>query len=167
MGLFDNLKKPKEGEMTPIKAVAISMAYIIGSDGEIGPEEVGQLLSMLGGKSTSSGIVVGGQSKGFVEECFSYAKVNDVVEFIKASDTVLTDSMKMYVLMNQIDSSLSDGNPDKLEQELIGKFVSGWSIDQTRLIPVFEIISFKNDRTVFLDVESPKNKEGFTFKVSI
>jgi hypothetical protein len=167
MGLFDNLKKPKEGEMTPIKAVAVSMAYIIGSDGEIGPEEVGQLLSMLGGKSSSTGIVVGGQSKGFVEECFNYAKSNDVVEFIKVADSILTDSMKMYVLMNQIDSSLSDGNPDRLEQELIGKFVNGWGIDQERLKPVFEIISFKNDREVFLNIESPKNKEGFTFKVSI
>jgi hypothetical protein len=167
MGLFDIFKKQANDDMDPIKAVTISMFYIMGSDGEIQSEEVGQLLSMIGGKEVNGQIQVGGQYPGLMTSVKSYVKSIKVEEFIKASNSILTDSMKMYILINQIDSALSSGESDSNEQEMIFKFMDGWGIDPERVKPIFQMIEFKNDRSVFLDINNPKNKEGFVFNVKI
>ena len=167
MGLFDNFTKSKTTEMEPVKAVAIAMMFVIAADGEMKPEEAGQFLSMLGGKEVNGVIVIGGQYPGLLSDCKAYVKSNKVEDFIKVSDKILTDSMKMYVIMNQLDSSLSDGVPDATEQEIIGKFMAGWNISQERVKPIYDVILFKNDRSVFLDLSSAKNKDGYAFKVAL
>jgi uncharacterized tellurite resistance protein B-like protein len=167
MGLFDIFKKQANEDMDPIKAVTISMFYIMGADGEMQSEEVGHLLSMLGGKEVNGQIQVGGQYPGLMKSVKEYVKSVKVEDFIKASNSILTDSMKMYILINQINSALSNGESGSEEQEMIFKFMEGWGIDSERVKPIFQMIEFMNDRSVFLDINNPKNKEGFVFNVKI
>jgi uncharacterized tellurite resistance protein B-like protein len=51
MGLFDMFKGDKGETMTPHFAFAASLLYMMGSDGEMANEEIGHLLSVLGGKN--------------------------------------------------------------------------------------------------------------------
>ena len=50
MGLFDMFKGDKGEEMTPHFAFATSLLYMMGADGEMDQEEIGQLLAVIGGK---------------------------------------------------------------------------------------------------------------------
>ena len=46
MGLFDMFKGGAPLEITPRRAMTVSLIYCMGADGEIDPEEIGHLLSV-------------------------------------------------------------------------------------------------------------------------
>ena len=52
MALFDMFKGAAPLEITPRRALVISLIYCMGADGEIDPEEVGHLISVLGRNAT-------------------------------------------------------------------------------------------------------------------
>ena len=62
MGLFDMFKGDTD-EVTPHFAFATSLIYMIGADGKVENEEVGQLLAVLGGEDSGGSIGVGAQNK--------------------------------------------------------------------------------------------------------
>ncbi|CAM5719602.1 Tellurite resistance protein TerB OS=Lysinibacillus sphaericus OX=1421 GN=LS41612_12790 PE=4 SV=1 [Lysinibacillus sphaericus] len=56
----------------------------------------------------------------------------------------------MCILVNIIDSSLSDGEAEIQEQQLFAKFLKAFGISEERFKPFFEVIVLKNDRSVFV-----------------
>ncbi len=57
----------------------------------------------------------------------------------------------MCIMVNLIDSSLADGEPEREEQELFAKFLQAFDITEERFRPFFEVIVLKNDRSVFIN----------------
>lgn len=161
MGLFDMFKGDKGEEMTPHFAFATSLLYMMGADGEMDQEEVGQLLAVIGGTEKNGTIYVGGNNDDMFGRAIKYVKKNSVNTFLAEAAPILTDAQKMCIMVNLIDSSLADGEPEREEQELFAKFLQAFDITEERFRPFFEVIVLKNDRSVFINQNHPKNQAGY------
>ena len=168
MGLFDMFKSDSGDKMTPHLAFATSLIYMMSADGEIDHEEIGHLLSVLGGADQGNGTVgVGAQNQALLDSAVKYRRKNSIDTFLQEATPLLSDAQKMCMLVNLIDSSLADGQPEPEEQALFGKFMQAFGISEERFRPFFEIIVLKNDRTVFTNQNHPKNDPSYQVKLSI
>lgn len=166
MGLFDMFRDDAGTQMTPHLAFVVSLLYMMSADGEIDNEEVGHLLSVIGGQDEGSGVIgVGSQNKALLDNAVKYRRRTGVDAFIREAAPILTDAQKMCILVNLIDSSLADGTPEREEQELFGKFLNGFGVTEERFRPFFEVIVLKNDRAVFTARNHPKNAPGFQVRL--
>lgn len=161
MGLFDMFKSDKGDEMTPHFGFACSLLYMMKSDGEMDNEEIGQLLAVLGGEESNGVIGVGANNRQLLENAMKYTRKTSIEKFLSEVTPLLTDAQKMCILVNLIDSSLADGQPEREEQELFGKFLTAFGISEDRFRPFFEVIVLKNDRNVFMNQNHPKNAPGY------
>ncbi len=166
MGLFDMFKGDAE-EVTPHFAFATSLIYMIGADGKIEPEEVGQLLAVLGGEDSSGTIGVGAQNQKLLDRAFRYQQNNSPDTFLAEVTPILTDAQKMCILANILDSSLSDGTAAPEEQVLFNQFLQAFGISEERFKPFFDVMVLKNDRTVFTNMEHPNNQPGHTVQLKL
>ncbi len=167
MGLFDMFRGDSEEEMTPHLAFAISLIYMMGADGQIDNEEVGHLLSVLGGESQGGTIGVGANNKKLLDRAIRYVRSHAPDQFLKEiSGNFLTDAQKMCILTNLLDSLLSDGKADPAEQQLFNHFMQQFGVSESRFAPFFEVIALKNDRSVFVNQSHPNNQPGYTVKLS-
>ncbi|MFW9609656.1 MAG: TerB family tellurite resistance protein [Aquaspirillum sp.] len=161
MGLFDMFKSDSGDQMTPHLAFATSLLYMIAADGEFDNEEIGHLLSVLGGEESGGSIGVGANNRALLDSAQRYVRKHSIDEFIREAAPLLSDAQKMCILVNLIDSSLADGQPEPEEQVMFGKFLAGFGISEERFRPFFEVIVLKNDRSVFTNANHPKNAPGF------
>ncbi len=167
MGLFDMFKSDSGDKMTPHLAFATSLIYMMGSDGEMDNEEVGQLLSVIGGASDGNTIGVGANNKALLDSALKYVRKNSIDTFLAEASPILSDAQKMCIMVNLVDSSLSDGQPEREEQELFAKFMKAFGIEENRFKPFFEVIMLKHDRSVFLNQDSPKNSPNYKVQLSV
>ena len=161
MGLFDMFKSDEGRAMTPHLAFATSLVYVMGADGEMDPEGVGHLLSVLGGASQGGGIGVGANNRALLDQAIRIARTKPLHAFLEEATPVLTDAQRMCILTNLVDSALADGQPEREEQEMIAAVQRAFGISDERFRPYFEVIAFKNDRSVFVDQSHPYNRPGF------
>lgn len=168
MGLFDMFKSDSGDKMTPHLAFATSLIYMMSADGEIDHEEIGHLLSVLGGEEQSNGTVgVGAQNQALLDNAVKYRRKNSIDTFLQEAAPLLSDAQKMCILTNLIDSSLADGQPEPEEQALFGKFLQAFGVSEARFRPFFEVIVLKNDRSVFTNQNHPKNDASYQVKISL
>lgn len=137
MGLFDMFKGDAAQEMTPKLAFASALIYMMSSDGQVEEEEIGQLISALGG------------DRPLLDAAFKYVRKNNVDAFLQQAAPVLSEPQKLCVLTNLCDSLLADGSAAQAEQALFGRFLAAFAISEERFRPYFEVIALKNDRSVF------------------
>ncbi len=162
MGLFDMFKGDSGQEMTPHLAFAISLIYMMAADGVIQNEEVGHLLSVLGGDDQGGSIGVGSQNKQLLDNALKYVQKNAPATFFEEATPILSDGQKMCILVNLTDSLLADGVADPQEQALFSQFLQAFNVTEERFAPFLEVIMLKNDRSVFTQPDHPKNKETIT-----
>ncbi|MDD2692472.1 MAG: TerB family tellurite resistance protein [Simplicispira sp.] len=168
MGLFDMFKSDSGDKMTPHLAFATSLIYMMSADGEIDHEEIGHLLSVLGGQDQGNGTVgVGAQNQALLDNAVKYRRKNPIDTFLQEAAPLLSDAQKMCILVNLIDSSLVDGQPEPEEQALFGKFLQAFGVSEARFRPFFEVIVLKNDRSVFTNQNHPKNDASYQVKISL
>jgi uncharacterized tellurite resistance protein B-like protein len=160
MGLFDMFSGDTDVEMTPHFAFATSLIYMMSADGQIENEEVGQLLSVLGGDNQGGTIGVGANNRKLLDRAVKYVQSHTPEQFFAEAVPVLSDAQKMCILANILDSSLSDGSAASQEQALFANFLQAFSISEERFKPFFEVIAFKNDRSVFTNPDHPRNTSG-------
>jgi uncharacterized tellurite resistance protein B-like protein len=166
MGLFDMFKGDTE-EVTPHFAFVTSLIYMIGADGKVEHEEVGQLLAVLGGEESGGTIGVGAQNRKLLDRAFKYQQNNSADTFLAEVTPILTDAQKMCILSNILDSSLSDGTAAPEEQALFNQFLQAFDISEERFKPFFDVMVLKNDRTVFTNMEHPNNETGYTVELKL
>lgn len=168
MGLFDMFKGDKgDSGMTPHFAFATSLLYMMNADGEMDHEEIGQLLAVLGGEEKNGVIGVGANNRELLDRAIKYQRKNKIDQFLSEAAPILTDAQKMCILVNLIDSSLADGQPEREEQELFAKFLTAFGISEDRFRPFFEVIALKHDRSVFLNQSHPKNQPGYQVTLAV
>ena len=166
MGLFDIFKGDSGEQMTPHLGFVIALLYMMSADGVIDNEEIGHLLSVLGGEDDGKGTIgVGAQNQRLLDNAIRYRKKHTPDQFLAEITPMLTDAQKMCILVNLIDSSLSNGQAEIEEQQLFGKFLQAFAITEDRFRPYFEVIVLKNDRSVFTNQNHAKNQPGY--KVSL
>ena len=166
MGLFDMFKGDSE-QMTPHLAFATALIYMIGADGKVENEEVGQLLAVLGGEEKGGVIGVGANNRQLLDRAYRYYQKTPIDQFLAEATPLLSDAQKMCILTNLIDSSLADGQAAPIEQQLFNKFLQAFDISEDRFRPFFEVIALKNDRAVFTNANHPNNQPGHTVQLSL
>ena len=167
MGLFDMFKSDAGDKMTPHLAFTCALLHIMHSDGQMDPEEVGQLLAVIGGKDDGRGTIgVGAQAQQLLQSAQNLLKSKGYTQILAEAAPILTDAQKICILVNMVDSSLSDGQPEPQEQQIFGQTLQAFGISEERFRPFFEVIVLKNDRSVFTNQNHPKNAPGFQVKLA-
>jgi uncharacterized tellurite resistance protein B-like protein len=165
MGLFDRFKADEGQQMTPHLAFATSLIYCIGADGEIDNEEIGHLLSVIGGAGENGRIGVGGNNRALLDQAIRIARTKPLDAFLAETVPLLTDAQRMCILLNLVDSAMSDGQAEGEEQEIVARFQRAFGIPDERFVPFFEALYAKNDRSVFLNLEHPHNRDGYVVEI--
>lgn len=161
MGLFSMFKGDKGEAMTPHKAFAIALIYCMGADGEMDPEEVGHLLAVIGGERQGGSIGVGANNRALLDSAMRYVRSHSHDQFLAEAAPILTTAQKLCIMMNIVDSALSDGEAEREEQEFFDKMQKAFGIGDDAFKPYFEVIMMKNDRSVFLNQNHPLNAPDF------
>ena len=152
--------------MTPHFAFATALLYCMAADGERDNEEVGHLLSVLGGSNDGGSIGVGAQNQKLLDRAVQCVRTKSVDEFLAEAVPLLTDAQKICILCKLIDSALSDGEAEPEEQVLITKIQDASGIFDERFKPFFDVLMAKCDITGFVNGNHPANAPGHVAKIS-
>lgn len=125
-------------DITPRRALVVSLIYCMGSDGEIDPEEIGHLVSVLGRNATREEL----------DRCFKYARSTPPDAFLQDAAPKLGEAQRLCILLNMIDSAMADGEAEAGERELIARFQAAFGIGDAALESHFRTLVAKNDRTI-------------------
>ena len=115
-GLFSMFRGDKGDKMTPHLAFATALMYMMKSDGEMDNEEIGALLAVLGGEEQNGVIGVGANNRALLDKAQQYARRNTIETFVAEAAPLLSDAQRICVLINLIDMSFADGQPEPEEQ---------------------------------------------------
>jgi uncharacterized tellurite resistance protein B-like protein len=162
MGLFDRFKSDQGQQMTPHLAFATSLMYVMAADGEMDNEEIGHLLSVLGGAKQGGSIGVGANNRALLDQAVRISRTKPIDQFLAEVTPILTDAQRVSILLNLVDSAMSDGEAEPEEQQLIGKIQHAFGISDERFAPFFDVLIAKNDRSIFVDQSHPNNQPGYT-----
>lgn len=135
-GLFKS--QATQLDLTPRNCLVISLIYCMGSDGEIDPEELGHLSSVLGRDAT----------RDHLDACVRYVRATQPAQFIEAAAPRLRPDQRLCIVLNMIDSAMTDGEAEQGEQKLIMDFARGFDLSEAYLEPHFRTLVAKNDRAV-------------------
>jgi uncharacterized tellurite resistance protein B-like protein len=143
------------GEMTPTRALVVSMLYMMSVDGEMAKEEIGQINVALRG------------SKNILPEALKYVKRTKFPDFMNGIIPVLNHQQKSCILVNVADCMLSDGRVDRLEQDLFRRMLAGFGVSEAHFKKHFSHLTIKNDRPVDIRKASKSEKKGEVIRNSI
>lgn len=145
------LPKPCESDepMTSELAFVLSLLYMISSDRQLRSQEVGFLLSVVGGSRDPQGTFRLGMGDSLVSRAIAYRSRMSVDGFLREAEPILTNDQKTRIIINMADCALSDGPLSEEESRLLGKFVRAFGVSKNWLAMILEILGQKNDRTVF------------------
>jgi uncharacterized tellurite resistance protein B-like protein len=135
--------------LTPATCFVVSMFYAMMSDGEIDPEEMGYLSTVLGGKKAQgSGFQL--EPSAVVDQAMNYVKNNSPDTFLKqvTEQKLLTNEQKLFILTHMISMAYSDGNLEPMEAKLLSTFTAVFNVPNEHLAPVFNFLKFKYNKSV-------------------
>ena len=125
-------------DLTPRNCLLGGLLYCMAADGEMDEEEVGHLLSVMGPTGT----------RDLLNAALKYCRATPAEQFAAAAAPRLSAQQKLCILLNMIDSAMSDGEAEPQEQQLVMGFMQAWGIAQADLEPHFRTLAAKNDRAV-------------------
>ncbi len=135
-GMFKN--QAPALEMNPRNALVVSLVYCMSADGEMDPEEVAHLVSVLGPGATRQGL----------DACVKCARAVPAEQFLAEVAPRLSAPQRLCILLNMIDSAMADGEAEQAEETLFGKFSQAFGVAEAELQPHFRTLVAKNDRAV-------------------
>jgi uncharacterized tellurite resistance protein B-like protein len=138
MGLFDMFKAAAPLDVTPRRALVVALIQCMGSDGEIDPEEVAHLVSVLGRTATQDEL----------DRCLKYARSTSPAAFLAEVAPKLNREQRLCILLNMIDSAMADGEAEPGERELIIQYQQAFGFDDATIEPYFKALVAKNERGV-------------------
>ncbi len=136
MGLFD-VFKTEPPKLTPRLALAVGLLFMMAADGEIEPEEIGQLQSVVGGDQE------------LIHTAVKFMRSIRYDKFLVEANALLNPQQKLCVLINMADSLLSDGSAAAAEQQTFILALNAFGMTEESFKPYFEMIALKNNRGIF------------------
>lgn len=136
--MFNMFKAQAPFELTPRNCLVVSLLYCMASDGELDPEEVGHLMSVLGRHATQQQL----------DAALRYVRATPPPTFAAEAAPRLRPDQKLCILLNMIDSAMADGEAEPGEQQLIMGFAQSFGLSESDLTPHFRTLVAKNDRAV-------------------
>jgi uncharacterized tellurite resistance protein B-like protein len=120
-------------EMTPPKALVVSMLYMMSADGEMAPEEIGRLSAAIGGSQT------------LLKASLRYVSQVRAPEFLAQAVNILDKRQRVCILLNACDAMMSDGEVVAAERELLGRMMLMFGIEAAGLDAYLNTMRMKND----------------------
>ncbi len=136
--MFNMFKSQSPLDLTPRNCLVISLLYCMGSDGELDPEELGHLMSVLGRNTTRQQL----------DALLRYARSTPPQQFLAEATPRLRPDQRLCIVLNMIDSAMADGEAEPGEQRLIMEFSQSFGLSEADLTPHFRTLVAKNDRAV-------------------
>ncbi|AWN34669.1 TerB family tellurite resistance protein [Methylobacterium radiodurans] len=136
--MFNMFKSQASLDLTPRNCLAASLIYCMASDGEIDPEEIGHLVSVMGRNATRQQL----------DAVLRYARSTEPARFLAEAAPRLRPEQKLCIVLNMIDSAMSDGEAEPGEERLIMQFAQAFGLSESELTPHFRTLVVKNDRAV-------------------
>jgi uncharacterized tellurite resistance protein B-like protein len=136
--MFGMFKSQTALDLTPRNALVVSLIYCMGADGEMDPEEIAHLVSVLGPGATRENL----------DACMKYSRANKPDVFLAAVSPKLNEAQKLCILLNMVDSAMADGEAEAEEQALFTRFQAAFGLSEEALRPHFQTLVAKNDRAV-------------------
>lgn len=125
-------------DLTPRNCLAVGLLYCMGADGEMDEEEIGHLVSVLGR----------GATRQQVDAAVRYVRATQPAQFLADATPRLRQDQRLCIVLNMIDSAMSDGEAEPQEQQLIMQFAQSWGLSEAEMTPYFKALVAKNDRAV-------------------
>ncbi len=125
-------------DLTPRNSLLAALLYSMASDGEMDEEEIGHLLSVMGPSATRDQL----------NTALKYCRATPAEQFAAAAAPKLRADQKLCIVLNMIDSAMSDGEAEPQEQQLVMNIVRAWGLSEAELEPHFRSLTAKNDRSV-------------------
>ncbi len=166
-GLFSVFSRKGDPELTPPLIFVTAILYMMVSSGSIDAEEMGHLFTIIGGKNQKGVLELSKEYRQLVDTATRYRNQHSIDEFIAVASTKLTDAQKICLLLNLVESSLSDGEAEKGEQEVFYKFLRGFHISQERFAPFFQVLALKSDLSIFNAGNLPQNQAGYRVTLDV
>lgn len=136
--MFNMFKSQASLDLTPRNCLAVSLIYCMGADGEVDPEEIGHLMSVLGRNVTRQQL----------DAVLRYARSTQSAQFLADAAPNLRPEQRLCIILNMIDSAMADGEAEPGEQQLIMQFAQAFGLTENDLTPYFRTLVAKNDRAV-------------------
>ncbi|MEH3147843.1 MAG: TerB family tellurite resistance protein [Methylobacterium frigidaeris] len=136
--MFNMFKSQNALDLTPRNCLAVSLIYCIGADGELDPEEITHLMSVLGRNATRQQF----------EAAVRYTRSTQPAQFLAEAAPRLRPEQKLCIVLNMIDSAMADGEAEPAEQQLVMQFAQAFALSEADLTPHFRTLVAKNDRAV-------------------
>ena len=152
----------EDESLTPLLALAVSMAYEIEVDEKTTPQEKGRLIALFG-KLVEMESLNDGELQTLISKAFSYTKNNSVDVFLLKATPALSSTQRLAIIINLYDTMQADGHIKKGEQDIIQKFEKAFNIDQNIASGIKKFLMLKNDTSIFLDQSHPLNNTAFNF----
>jgi uncharacterized tellurite resistance protein B-like protein len=133
--------------LTPHLVLAVSLLYMMASDGSIEDEESSQLQASIGAHDN------------LLQFALRYVQVVTIDRFLQKAPEVLSGQDKLCILSNVCDSMLSDGRSEPSELAMFDQFVAAFGLNQGRFDLYFNTIALKNDKSVLGLYEPLKTSE--------
>lgn len=154
-------------EMTPQLAFVTGVLYMMVSSGHITAEEMGHLFSLIGGKNQKGIVELSKEYRTLVDNATRYRNQHSLDEFIAETASKLTYAQKMCLLLNLVDSSLSDGVAAQGERDVFNRILKGYNITEEAFAPYFQVLALKADLSIFNTAEHPYNKPGYKVELDL
>ena len=136
--MFGMFKSQASLDLTPRNALVVSLVHCMGADGEMDQEEIAHLFSVLGPNATRANL----------DACMKYARAKAPADFLAEVAPKLNHAQKLCILLNMIDSAMSDGEAEPEEQALVRQYAEAFGLSDAEMEPHFRSLVAKNDRAV-------------------
>ncbi|ACA17332.1 conserved hypothetical protein [Methylobacterium sp. 4-46] len=136
--MFNMFKSQVSLDLSPRNCLAVSLIHCMAADGEVDPEEVGHLMSVLGRQATRQQL----------DAAIRYARATPPAQFLAEAAPRLRPDQRLCILLNMIDSAMADGEAEPEEQRLIMQYAQAFGLGESELTPYFKALVAKNDRAV-------------------
>ena len=120
-------------------ALAACIVYMMASDGNIGPEEIGRLQAAIG------------EYPGLQSAALKYAVKVKSAQFLKEVVPSLNENIKLLILTNVCDTLLSDGVVEPAEKKLFASMLTSFGYSEKSFRTYYETLHIKNVKSFNLD----------------
>jgi len=152
--------------MTPLKALATALAYVVVADVEVTGPDRALLLTILG-----KHVLLNKMSQQYFQtlthEAFEYARTKPIEDYFKEIDGVLSPGQMLSTYLNLFDAMLVDGTVSDGERQVLKQFRQFFAIEPAIDGAIRQVMMLKNDTSMFLQADHPCNESNFQLRIGV
>jgi uncharacterized tellurite resistance protein B-like protein len=136
MGIFDKLTG-KAATLTPKSALVLAAITVVAADGVIDEAELNDLSKIVRGDRKS------------IDTAMAVLKANKFPGVIDMVAAILDEKQKIATIAVLCDLAMADGVLAGEEKAILQLYMDKFGIPEAKITPIIEVISLKNDISIF------------------